>query len=88
MDKQTLKQYIHYDPSEGVFTRVYTTGNNSKKGDTLTHGRISIQGKSYKLHRLAFLYMTGSIPTEVVHLNGDKTDNRFRNLRGVYKNRR
>ena len=82
MKVSTLKRYVHYNPRTGVFTRVYTTGNNSKKGDTLTSGRINIEGKSYQLHRLAYLYMTGDIPSEVTFINGDNTDLRFNNLRG------
>jgi hypothetical protein len=32
-------------------------------------------------HQLAFLYMTGSIPIEIDHANGDRADNRWANLR-------
>lgn len=43
-----------------------------------------IAGKSYKLHRLAWLYMTGGWPMgDIDHLNGVRADNRFANLRDV-----
>ena len=43
---------------------------------------ISILGKKYLAHRLAFLYVRGSFPKEYVdHVNLDKSDNRFNNLR-------
>ena len=37
----------------------------------------------YFTHRLAFLYMTGSIPKEVDHINHVKPDNRWKNLRAA-----
>jgi hypothetical protein len=44
--------------------------------------RISISGRDYKSHRLAWLIMTGSWPAKQIdHANLDKSDNRFVNLR-------
>lgn len=41
-------------------------------------------GRCYKAHRLAFLSMTGEWPTgEVDHMDGDRLNNRFGNLRDV-----
>src|SRR5690606_167269 len=38
--------------------------------------------KLHQAHRLAFLYMTGEMPEKVVdHINGDRSDNRWENLR-------
>ncbi len=40
--------------------------------------------KRYKMHRLAFLYMTGEWPEkDIDHINGDTSDNRWCNLRDV-----
>jgi len=53
-------------------------------GSTSYYGYIviSIDGKGYRAHRLAFLYMTDHIPPDDVdHINGVKDDNRFNNLR-------
>jgi hypothetical protein len=45
---------------------------------------ISISRKKFLCHRLAFLYMEGSMPSdEVDHINHDRSDNRWSNLRKV-----
>jgi len=56
------------------------TGSLTPKG----YLRIGILGKRYLSHRLAFLYMTGAFPkNEVDHINQNKADNRWENLRDV-----
>lgn len=42
---------------------------------------IKINGKSYKAHRLAFLFMGENPPDEVDHLDHDGTNNKWENLR-------
>ena len=44
---------------------------------------VTILGKRYLLHRLIWLYMTGSWPTELDHIDGDGTNNAWLNLREV-----
>lgn len=44
--------------------------------------RIGINGKYYLAHRLAWLYINGSMPKdEIDHLSHDRADNRMSNLR-------
>jgi hypothetical protein len=84
-----LKEVFDYDPAVGVFTRRLkqtgvkqgsTSGSLSKEGYLVT----SVDGKLHKCHRLAWLYMTGLWPQgNIDHINGDKSDNRFENLRDV-----
>lgn len=45
---------------------------------------VKIGGVRYKAHRLVWVYVHGVLPPHVIdHINGDRTDNRIENLRGV-----
>lgn len=87
IDQSTLKSLVRYDPDSGIFIRM-KSGGGKKVGDkagTITPGGyvvISLLGKNYLAHRLAFMYMTGHFPeNQVDHINNVKHDNRFINLR-------
>lgn len=87
LTQTTLKQYLLYDSDTGDFIWIKPTkgskGIGKKAGTVTSKGYIDIciEGKKYGLHRLAFLYKTGCIPTMVDHINGIKSDNRWINLR-------
>lgn len=78
---------IEYCPETGKFFWKSHRYNDINIGDEVgynCHGyrRAKINKKSVALHRLAFLLMYGKWPTlEVDHINGDKSDNRWLNLR-------
>ena len=82
-----LKEVLRYDPNTGDFTWLVRVGGMVSVGGKAGTGqkgyvRIGIAGKGYQAHRLAFLYMTGKWPTkEVDHANGNRSDNRWQNLR-------
>lgn len=90
LTQSRLQQLLDYSPDTGVFAwkianskRVHVgdvAGSPSIKGYVL----IGIDGRVYRAHRLAWLYVHGSWPEHYIdHINGVVTDNRIENLRDV-----
>jgi hypothetical protein len=78
-----LKSIFHYDADTGVFTRKFSKNGVAPKPLAPSRYKLlKIDGVQYHAHRLAWLYMTGSIPSYFIdHINLDPSDNRFCNLR-------
>ena len=83
-----LKELLHYDPETGHFTWRMRVGARALAGQRAGcisnrgYVEIWIERRIYKAHRLAFLYMTGGFPpAETDHINRDRSDNRWANLR-------
>jgi len=88
LTQEILKELLIYNPDTGIFTRKTSPARRVKVGDTAgsIDGRgylnIVIEYKKYKAHRLAWLYMYGSLPqSRLDHKNRIKIDNRINNLR-------
>ena len=93
MSKQTvtqerLKELLDYNPETGDFTWRKTTGG--RLGGTVAgaiaknagYTQIRVDRRKYFAHRLAFLWMTGEWPEDMVdHINRNRADNRWCNLR-------
>jgi hypothetical protein len=87
---ERLRELLHYDLETGVFTwRVNRRGHIGDVAGNVYGGppnegyrRIMIDRRMYQASRLAWLYMTGEWPKDQVdHINGDRADNRFCNIR-------
>jgi hypothetical protein len=85
-----LKELLHYNPETGVFTWRVSGGRfqaGSRAGGVESssgYRAIGVQRKNIREHRLAFLYMTGALPKFCVdHINGNRDDNRWENLRAA-----
>lgn len=90
IDHERLLREIHYDPATGKFERKVKTSAFARLGPLpgTKAGRCyrvtSVQGQQVYLHRLAWFYVHGEWPKQVIdHVNGDPLDNRIANLRDV-----
>ena len=89
--KELLQELFEYIPDTGVFKRRVSTSNSVKIGDVAGgvgaggYVRISVNGKQHYAHRLAWVYMTGAEPDDIDHINGNRSDNRWSNLRSVQR---
>ena len=91
LTQEELKELLNYNPETGIFTRAINSGRNDrwKKGsvagyldDSNGYIKVSLLGKRYYAHRLAWLYVHGEFPVNKIdHENHDRTDNRIINIR-------
>lgn len=88
LTRERFDELMQYNPDTGEFTwrvgRRGTAKAGSLAGSDSRNGYwfIHIDGRRYSAHRLAWWYMTGSLPeAEIDHANGDGHDNRFENIR-------
>jgi hypothetical protein len=87
IDHSYLLEILHYDPDAGVFqwAKPRPKIRVGQRAGTLHHRGyiyLEIDGKHCAAHRLAWFYVTGERPAKQVdHINRDKSDNRFFNLR-------
>lgn len=87
LTQEYVKELFDYNQDTGIFTwKISKKGSKGKgnKAGTITHKGyvdVCVDGKKYGLHRLAFLWMDGVVPNCVDHINGNKSDNSWKNLR-------
>jgi len=82
-----LKELLIYDPETGIFRwkkarRGCLANSIAGSATDQDYWHLMLDGKNYKAHRLAWLYMTGEWPVaDTDHIDGCRSNNKFKNLR-------
>ncbi len=83
-----LKLLMNYDPLTGHLIWRINRGTRARAGqiagalDPQGYVVIGVNNRSYLAHRLVYLHQTGQWPPlEIDHINQNKSDNRWLNLR-------
>jgi hypothetical protein len=93
LTQDRVRELLSYNPETGRLIWIRKAAPNayrikigSTAGTRMNTGylEICINDRRYLAHRIAWLYMTGSWPTgQIDHMDGDRTNNVFSNLRDV-----
>ena len=86
LTQKDLQEVIDYNNKTGVFQwkkkrRGVVTGKSLGTDNGFGYLRITVLGRSYYAHRLAWFYVFGEWADTIDHINGIKSDNRIENLR-------
>lgn len=85
---ELFRSLLRYEPDTGLFYWIAERPGQRRLGNVAGHKsdlgyvKILIRPTNVSAHRLAWAFMTGKWPThEIDHINGERHDNRFDNLR-------
>lgn len=86
---EVVRELLNYNSETGVFTWKKKAARRVQVGDVAgcinqRYRSLTVLGKRYLAHRVAWLYTHGKWPEGVIdHINRDAFDNRIANLRDV-----
>jgi len=89
MTQSELKELLYYDSLTGKFTWLASTnkkiviGTRAGSRKITGYREIKVNNERFTEHQLAWLYVYGYIPTEIDHIDHNRSNNILTNLREV-----
>lgn len=88
LTQNRIQELLNYDQETGVFTRRETPQWGVKEGSPVKvkmyqgYPHLRIDRHYYSAHRIAWLFVTGSLPeSQIDHIDGNPENNSLANLR-------
>lgn len=88
LTQERLKELVSYDENTGFFTRktcffASKIGTRPEFAGQAGGLVVKLNSIRYRADHLAFLFVTGSIPKKIQHIDGNQLNNSFGNLRDI-----
>ena len=88
LSAEYVRSILSYDPETGIFRFLIRKGGRASVGkiagslDKKKYHKLKIDGVLYNASRIAWLYVTGEWPSDLIdHIDRDPSNTRFANLR-------